>query len=133
MSREQWDALQADLRLRAASRKDAAIDLLVAVLDRDLLLTGRQRQEISATVANTRPPGGLSHAVLEEWIRVNGDALVARLQDFMARYPDRTFDSAESDLRSGWDRFKLKSRLAWDKAKYASRDAWDRIDSKVRR
>ena len=51
VSREQWDALQADLRLRAASRKDAAIDLLVAVLDRDLLLTGRQRQEISATVA----------------------------------------------------------------------------------
>jgi len=50
-----------------------------------------------------------------------------------ARYPDRTFDSAESDLRTGWDRFKLKSRLAWDKAKYATRDAWDRIDSKVRR
>jgi hypothetical protein len=51
VSREQWDALQADLRLRSASRKDAALDLLVAVLDRDLLLTGRQRQQIGAAVA----------------------------------------------------------------------------------
>jgi hypothetical protein len=51
VSREQWDALQADLRLRGASRKEAGVDLLVAVLDRDLFLTGRQRREIAESVS----------------------------------------------------------------------------------
>src|SRR5262249_23092745 len=51
VSREQWAALRADLRLRAASREEAGIDLLVAVLDRDLFLTGEQRQAIAGSVA----------------------------------------------------------------------------------
>ena len=51
VGRERWAALQADLRLRAASRKDAGVDLLVAVLDRELLLTGRQRREIAESVS----------------------------------------------------------------------------------
>jgi hypothetical protein len=51
VSREQWDALQADLRLRAASRKEAGTDMLVAVLDRDLFLTGQQRREIAESVS----------------------------------------------------------------------------------
>jgi hypothetical protein len=50
-----------------------------------------------------------------------------------ARYPDRTFDSVESDLGSGWDRMKAKSRLAWNRARNATRDAWDRVDSNIRR
>lgn len=44
-----------------------------------------------------------------------------------AKYPDRTFDSVESDLEGGWDRAKANSRLEWEKAKNASRDAWDRV------
>src|SRR5882672_3849125 len=47
----------------------------------------RLAEEVSTALSTTRPPGGLSHEELEEWIRVNGDAIIARLEDFMARYP----------------------------------------------
>src|SRR5262249_7183874 len=47
----QWDALQADLRARASSRKEVGIDMLVAVIDRALLLTARQRREIAGSIS----------------------------------------------------------------------------------
>lgn len=50
-SREQAAALEADLRRRAASRKEAGVPLLVAVLDRQLLLTGQQREEIARSLS----------------------------------------------------------------------------------
>lgn len=46
-----------------------------------------------------------------------------------SRYAGRRFDDVESDLSSGWEKAKAKSRLGWEKAKMATRDAWDRIDN----
>jgi len=40
----------------------------------------------------------------------------------------KTFDEAEPDLRTRWERENAKTGLAWDKARLASKDAWDRID-----
>lgn len=50
-----------------------------------------------------------------------------------SRYGARTFDDAEPELRSDWERTKGKSRLGWDKAKVAVRDAWDRVSDRVER
>lgn len=47
-----------------------------------------------------------------------------------AKYPERSFDEAHSDLSSGWQKFKGKSELEWDKAKLATRDAWNRVEDK---
>lgn len=53
--------------------------------------------------------------------------------DARARYADRRWDdSLESDLRSGWDKAKAKSRLTWDEAKDAAHDAWNRDDRTYR-
>ena len=43
------------------------------------------------------------------------------------RHPDRNFDDVETNLASGWEKAKAKSRLNWEKAKQASRDAWNRV------
>ena len=40
----------------------------------------------------------------------------------------KTFDEAEPELHTRWEREHSKTGLAWDKARLASRDAWDRID-----
>ena len=48
---EQRAALQADTRSREAARKEAGVDLLVAVLDRELLLTEPQRRRIAESLA----------------------------------------------------------------------------------
>jgi hypothetical protein len=53
----------------------------------------------------------------------------------------RTWEEAEPDLRSGWERYQEESGSpsAWDEIKAAVRDAWDRVsggrtaDSEVRR
>jgi len=50
-----------------------------------------------------------------------------------SRYAGRRFDDVESDLGSGWDKAKAKSRLGWEKAKMATRDAWDRIENSTTR
>ena len=42
------------------------------------------------------------------------------------RYAGKPFDQVESDLQSGWEQTRDKSKLSWDKAKNAVRDAWDR-------
>ena len=52
----------------------------------------------------------------------------------------RSWDDAEPDLRSGWQRYQEESGTpsAWDEIKAAVRDAWDRVvsgrtaDSEVR-
>lgn len=43
------------------------------------------------------------------------------------RYPGRSFDDAESDLRSGWDRYEHRGRSTWESVKDAVRDAWYRV------
>ena len=47
--------------------------------------------------------------------------------DAHTRYPGRSFDEAESELRNDWDRFKGTSSLTWDEARHAARDAWHRV------
>jgi hypothetical protein len=44
-----------------------------------------------------------------------------------ARYADREWTDAESDLRAGWDRYEHRGTSAWDNVKHAVRDAWDRV------
>jgi hypothetical protein len=43
----------------------------------------------------------------------------------------RSWDDAEPDLRSGWERYQEESGSpsAWDEIKDAVRDAWDRVAS----
>jgi hypothetical protein len=43
----------------------------------------------------------------------------------------RSWDDAEPDLRSGWERYQEESGTpsAWDEIKAAVRDAWDRVAS----
>ena len=43
----------------------------------------------------------------------------------------RSWDDAEPDLRSGWERYQEESGTpsAWDQIKDAVRDAWDRVAS----
>lgn len=50
-----------------------------------------------------------------------------------ARYGNRDWDDRlEADLRSGWDKAKMKSRLGWEQAKDAVHDAWNRDDRTYR-
>jgi hypothetical protein len=41
----------------------------------------------------------------------------------------RSWDDAESDLRSGWDSYEHRgeSQSTWEEIKEAVRDAWDRV------
>jgi hypothetical protein len=47
------------------------------------------------------------------------------------RYPHRSWDEAEADIRQSWESAKTNSRLAWEKAKHAARDAWDRVTNSI--
>jgi hypothetical protein len=44
------------------------------------------------------------------------------------KHRGRKYEEVESDLESGWDKAKGKSRLGWEKAKHATRDAWHRVE-----
>lgn len=44
------------------------------------------------------------------------------------KYAGRTFDEAETDLRSDYERNRANSRLEWDEAKNATRAAWHRVE-----
>jgi hypothetical protein len=44
------------------------------------------------------------------------------------QFPDRTFDSCETDLAREWDRARGKSRLDWERARPAVQDAYTRYD-----
>ena len=45
-----------------------------------------------------------------------------------SQHQGKSFNEAEGDLASGWEKTKAKSRLGWDKAKFATRDAFDRLN-----
>lgn len=47
------------------------------------------------------------------------------------RYPDRDFDTVETDLKSEWETAKGSSQLNWDNAKNAVRAAWDRAERAI--
>lgn len=48
------------------------------------------------------------------------------------RYPDRTYEDIEPELRKDWDTYRgNRTVLEWDRATYASRDAWDRAKNRV--
>ena len=53
--------------------------------------------------------------------------------DAHGRYPGRSFDDVEGELRDDWDRFKGTSSLAWDEARDAARDAWQRLKDLMER
>ena len=44
------------------------------------------------------------------------------------RYPGRSFDDVESELRQDYEQRGGKPAMAWEKAKEAARDAWQRIE-----
>ena len=44
-----------------------------------------------------------------------------------ARYRGRTWEDAEADLRTGWDRYEHRGDSAWENVKEAVRDAWIRV------
>jgi hypothetical protein len=44
------------------------------------------------------------------------------------RYPDRSFDEAEPELRRDWESSQHNSQLKWERAKLATRDAWHRVE-----
>lgn len=48
-----------------------------------------------------------------------------------SRYPDRSFDQVEGELRSEYEQGKGTSRLGWDEAKEATRAAWHRVERAV--
>lgn len=47
-------------------------------------------------------------------------------------YGDRPMEERESDLRSGWDKNRGKSRLDWDRAQHAVRDSWERLKNRTK-
>ncbi len=49
---EQLSACRDDLRLGEEGRQEAAIEFLVATIDRELLLSGRQREQIAGSLAS---------------------------------------------------------------------------------
>ena len=46
----------------------------------------------------------------------------------------RSWDEAETDLKSGWDRYEHRGELrsTWEDIKDAVRDAWDRVTGHTR-
>lgn len=48
--------------------------------------------------------------------------------DSYEKYPNRSFDEAEPDLRRDWGTARGKSSLEWEHAKEATRDAWHRVE-----
>lgn len=45
------------------------------------------------------------------------------------RYPNKTWDTVDADLRSGWDRYEQRrhANSTWEQVKQTVRDAWNRI------
>ncbi|MGC3984282.1 MAG: hypothetical protein QM777_05890 [Pseudorhodoferax sp.] len=53
--------------------------------------------------------------------------------DAYGRYPGRSFDEAEPELRDGWAASRGASTLEWSHARHASRDAWQRVGDAAER
>lgn len=45
----------------------------------------------------------------------------------------RTFEDAEGEMATGWEKARGTSKLSWGQAKSAARDAWDRVTTNARR
>jgi hypothetical protein len=44
------------------------------------------------------------------------------------RFPNRSWEDVESDLRTGWDKYEhRRGATTWQEVKHAVRDAWDRM------
>ena len=50
-----------------------------------------------------------------------------------SKYPGRSFDDVEGDLRRDWNAARGTSRLEWDRAKFAAKDSWQRVSDSVER
>ncbi|MDZ4685874.1 MAG: hypothetical protein SH850_12465 [Planctomycetaceae bacterium] len=50
-----------------------------------------------------------------------------------SRHAGKTFEAAESDLKSGWDETQHDVALGWDKARLPVRDSWDHAGVPKRR
>ena len=46
------------------------------------------------------------------------------------RYPGKTFDEVEADLRRDYEKTRRTGGLEWNKAKHATKDAWQRVDGR---
>jgi hypothetical protein len=44
------------------------------------------------------------------------------------RYPGRSYDEVEMDLKRDYEKSRGDSDLSWERAKYATRDAWHRVE-----
>lgn len=53
--------------------------------------------------------------------------------DSWNRSPGRSFDEAEPEMRSDWNRARGRSSLEWEHARPAARDAWDRVSNATER
>lgn len=53
--------------------------------------------------------------------------------DAFTRFPNRSFDDLEPELRRDWNDKRGNSSLDWDRAKHATRDAWQRVSDTVER
>ena len=81
----------------------------------------------------SQPTFGSLAAALADTDRDPGfDPKVIREISFYWEAVRTQYRAFESDLRSGWEKAKMKSRLAWEDAKDAVRDAWDRDDRTYR-
>ena len=43
------------------------------------------------------------------------------------RYPGRSFDEVEPELRASWDQYRGESDTEWERARAAARAAWNRL------
>ena len=47
--------------------------------------------------------------------------------DSAMKYPGKTWNDVEADLRSAWDRVEYRGQRTWEQIKDAVRDAWDHV------
>ena len=47
------------------------------------------------------------------------------------RYPGRSFDAVEPELKRMWDKYRHAWSQTWEEAKAATRDAWHRVERAV--
>ena len=78
---EQWAAFQEDLNRREATRKQAGVEFLVATLDRELQLTGRQRDQLTQSLSAHWD--GLWYSALE--LTLGGNPCAPRIPDELVK------------------------------------------------
>jgi hypothetical protein len=78
---ERWAVFQADLKRREASRKQAGVEFLVATLDRELRLTGRQRDQLAQSLSAHWD--GQWYSALE--LTIGGNPCVSQIPDELVK------------------------------------------------